>query len=282
LPNRLNLKIATWNTAGRTRKISDQWNYLKSLNLDILCLQEIQWNADEIWLKLLRETYTFVYSSRDFFMERDKTSPRKYHIILASNLELHLLPELSKFVPWPERLLVVETTSLKLRIATTHIPPGVSNGWTKIDFFEGLHRMLMEFPTLLLGDFNSPKCEFPDGTLVTWGQNIYANGKIGIRKKIHGSHGQRWHDAEFQLLKGITQKEYRDYFRELHGYQTKAQSWITQSNPNIGYRFDHMIGPSNLHVSSIDYDSSVFQKKLSDHKPLIATFIGFDECLPQP
>ena len=47
-------------------------------------------------------------------------------------------------VPWPERFLCVnlETPWGLLEMQTTHIPPGVTNGWIKIEMLEGLYRRL--------------------------------------------------------------------------------------------------------------------------------------------
>jgi exonuclease III len=42
------MKLITWNTAGRTSKIEAQFNALKALKPDIVCLQEIQSAGDEI------------------------------------------------------------------------------------------------------------------------------------------------------------------------------------------------------------------------------------------
>lgn len=36
------MKILTWNTAGRNKKIKKQFDLIKSQNPDVLCLQEIQ------------------------------------------------------------------------------------------------------------------------------------------------------------------------------------------------------------------------------------------------
>ena len=78
---------------------------------------------------------------------------------------------------------MVTLENYNLRIATTHIPPGGNNGWIKIDFFEGLYDLLTENNIILMGDFNSPKKEFLDGTTMTWGQNQNSKGEIKIRHK---------------------------------------------------------------------------------------------------
>lgn len=259
----MTLKILTWNTAGRTKRIPDQWEYLKMKDADIVCLQEIQQGGDLIWRDHLNSHYPYIVSSVSFVKNRSKTGPRKYHLIIASKQEIELDRNSSEYVPWVERLLVVNLTRFNLKIATTHIPPGGNNGWVKIEFFEGLYKMLEARPTILTGDFNSPRHEFEDGTLVTWGQRINSKGEITLRKRIHGQDGIRWHEGELKLLKGIRQINYKDMYRDKHGYDL-AYSWLTGKNKDIKYRFDHIIGPSEIEVLSATYDNKSM-RSLSDH-----------------
>lgn len=262
------MKILTWNTAGRNKKIKEQFDLIKSQSPDVLCLQEIQASGDEVWHNLLKNEYKFVYSSKDFVKHRLKTGPRKYNLIIATSLPSKIDLATSSYVPWIERLLVVKLHEFQLRIATTHIPPGGNNGWVKIDFFEGLYDLLKSKNVILTGDFNSPRKEFKDGTLVTWGQRITSKGEIKLRKRIKGEDGLRWHQGEYNLLKGIGSIGYVDYFRRTHGYNNNEYSWITSTNRNIRYRFDHILGPENIRVDSIHYLNEAIDLKLSDHAPL--------------
>ena len=263
------MKIITWNTAGRTTKIEAQFKALIALKADIVCLQEIQSGGDEIWQMVLSVDYPYITSSKGFADFRSKTGPRKYHNMIASKFPIEPNIELSKYVPWFERLLVVYLPICNVNIATTHIPPGVSNGWKKIDFFEGLFRLVSENRLILTGDFNSPQKEFIDGGILTWGQRINSKGFPYIRKKILGKNGQRWHEGEYNLLRGIETIGYCDYFLKLNGSEQLAYSWVTPSNREIKYRFDHMIGPENIEVLSAEYSNHFIDKKLSDHAPLI-------------
>jgi exonuclease III len=263
------MKLITWNTAGRTSKIEAQFKALIALKADVVCLQEIQSAGDEIWHTVLSVDYPYIISSKDFVDFRSKTGPRKYHNIIASKFPIEPNIELSKYVPWIERLLVVYMPTYNMHIATTHIPPGVSNGWKKIDFFEGLFRLVSENRLILTGDFNSPQKEFMDGGILTWGQRINSKGMPYNRKKILGENGQRWHDGEYNLLRGIESIGYCDYFKKMNGPAHMAYSWLTPSNRDIKYRFDHIIGPDNIEVLSADYRTHFIDEKLSDHAPLI-------------
>jgi exonuclease III len=263
------MKIITWNTAGRTSRIGEQFKALIALSADIVCLQEIQYGGDAKWQTILSVEYSYIISSKDFVDFRSKTGPRKYHTIIAAKFPLEPKIELSEYVPWKERLLVVYLPIYNVRIATTHIPPGVSNGWKKIDFFEGLFRLVSENRLILTGDFNSPQKEFPDGQILTWGQRINSKGMPYNRKKILGEDGQRWHDGEYNLLQGIDSIGYCDYFKRMNGPAHMAYSWVTPSNRDIKYRFDHIIGPENIEVVSAEYCTRFIDDKLSDHAPLL-------------
>lgn len=263
------MKIITWNTAGRTSKIKAQFKALLALSADIVCLQEIQSAGDEIWHSVLSIEYPYIISSKDFVDHRSKTGPRKYHTIIAAKFPIEPKIELSEYVPWKERLLVVYLPTHNVHIATTHIPPGVGNGWKKIDFFEGLFRLVSNNRLILTGDFNSPQKEFPDGQILTWGQRINSQGFPYTRKKILGEDGQRWHDGEYNLLQGIEYVGYCDYFKKMNGPAYSAYSWVTPSNRDIKYRFDHIIGPESIEVLSAVYCTRFIDDKLSDHAPLV-------------
>jgi exonuclease III len=263
------MKLLSWNTAGRTNKIEKQYEAINIHNPDIICLQEIQFSGEEKWQKVLSTDYDYVISSFNHIQERSKTGPRKYHLMIASKKHIKLDRNASKHVPWEERLLVVKLENYNLRIATAHIPPGGNNGWIKIDFFEGLYDLLTENNIILMGDFNSPKKEFLDGTTMTWGQNQNSKGEIKIRHKIKGKEGRRWHVGEYNLLRGIEKINYLDYFRYLHGYKVEAFSWLTNTNRDIKYRFDHAIGPNHILPSMAKYDVGLIHQRLSDHAPLI-------------
>ncbi len=129
--------------------------------------------------------------------------------------------------------------------------------------------MVSENHLILTGDFNSPQKEFIDGGILTWGQRINSKGIPYNRKKILGENGQRWHDGEYNLLRGIETIGYTDYFLKLNGPEQLAYSWVTPSNREIKYRFDHMIGPENIEVLSAEYRTHFIDEKLSDHAPLI-------------
>ena len=80
-------------------------------------------------------------------------------------------------MPWPERILSVAVLTQRgeINVHTTHIPPGSTNGWMKIEMLEAVSAVVSEHsnaPSILCGDFNMPQAETPEGRIVTWGETL--------------------------------------------------------------------------------------------------------------
>jgi hypothetical protein len=130
-------------------------------------------------------------------------------------------------VPWPERVLSVGVESPwgDVEIHTVGIPPGVSNGWLKVEMFEGIHGCLARQPDcrrILCGDLNSRQAESADGQITTWGQ-VINNGIARTWMTWRDSHGRvdtgaRWVAAERNVLACLAPFDLSDVFRTLNGY----------------------------------------------------------------
>jgi hypothetical protein len=70
-------------------------------------------------------------------MASDRTS--EDGLLIASRFPLVYRTSEQK-VPWPERVLSVEVTTPNraINVHTTHIPPGSSNGWLKVEMLEAV------------------------------------------------------------------------------------------------------------------------------------------------
>src|SRR5919108_3588416 len=149
------------------------------------------------------------------------TGPRQYGLLIASRFSLQPWKPGRFDVPWPERILSaqIEMPWGPLEVHTTHIPPGVTNGWIKINMLEGLSAGLAHpstTPRLLCGDFNAPQLERSTGEVVTWGQRINSKGVAVLRKNIRGGAGCRWDRGERQVLQGLASYDLHDVYRRLH------------------------------------------------------------------
>jgi exonuclease III len=160
---------------------------------------------------------------------------------------------------FPEKILIttVETPDVSLDVWNVRAVPG--NGWgeEKVKLLENVYdriRATAKMPCLLAGDFNAPKAERPDGTVVPW------------RSDTDDPHAERWTAAETNILRGLESEGMIDVFRNQHGYgelDIRDTSFKTR-------RFDHIIASKSLDPTACQYESDGL--KCSDHAPLLATF----------
>ncbi len=262
------MKLITWNTAGRKKKQSLQVEYILSLSPDIIALQEIKRSTHDQWVKSLNEAGFFVATTIDH-CPSNLNGPRNNFVLLASRHDIMKVEQAS--LVWPEEALSCKIPDIDdLIVTTTHIPPGASNGWIKIDTFEGIfeHLSSTHFGTsILCGDFNSPQEELEDGTVVTWGQKFRKDGTIRLARSKH--QGSRWHDGEYKLLKGLEEFGYVDNYRIIKGYDSTDYSWSVNHSNRVGRRFDHILS-RGLVVQDCYYDHSVRENKLSDHSLMVS------------
>jgi endonuclease/exonuclease/phosphatase family metal-dependent hydrolase len=222
----------------------------------------------------------------DSFALQDQPSTerrRRYGELLASRWPLTPLPPTAFRVPWPERILsaVLASPWGVIELHTTGIPPGVSNGWLKVEMLEGIYGRLAcpsACPRLLCGDLNTPQAESTDGRLTTWGQVIAANGRVRTWKTKRDRFGRvdtgdRWDAAERSVLAGLAAFGLPDVFRTLHGYDVEEWSWYWKGrHQRIGRRFDHVFASPQLHAVQCYYLHAWRETGLSDHAPLEVHF----------
>lgn len=145
-----------------------------------------------------------------------------------------------------------------IELHVTHVPPGSSNGWTKIRHLEGIYDRLAKaatIPRILVGDLNTPKLEHRDGRIETWG------GKT-VR-------GNRWDEGERSVLAGLADHDLRDAFRQVHGYKKQAFSIVVRGTKR---RYDHVFASRSLRARHAEYLHRHRLAKLSDHAPLLVVF----------
>jgi exonuclease III len=106
---------------------------------------------------------------------------------------------------------------------------------------------------ILCGDFNSPKEELADGSVVAWGN-------------------AEQQEAELAVLTGLQSHGVRDLYRELHGFPPKQFSWIWKGGAGaIGRRFDHVFASGAFEPVAFRYLDELRLSGLSDHAPALAT-----------
>ena len=161
-------------------------------------------------------------------------------------------------VPWRERVLSVQIShpTGTIELHNTHVPPGASNGWTKIRHLEGLYRRLASpsmVPRLLVGDLNTPKYEHLDGAVETWADK----------------RDKRWDQGERNVLVGLAEHELADVYRSIHGYTVAGFSIVMRGTAR---RYDHVFCSRSLRPVSAQYLHQHRESELSDHAPILVDF----------
>jgi exonuclease III len=184
---------------------------------------------------------------------REPAGPRRTGVLLAAHAPIEPAP-IELTVPWPEAVLSGVVDGIELTVA--HVPNS-RNGWIKVETLEGIVAGLAgERPAVLCGDFNTPRSERRDGTIITFARDRYG--------RLRPERGERWDAAELGVMTGL----WPDAFRALHDYEQKEISWNWPRFPNSGYRLDHMF--TTLSPTRCEYVHGVRTSKLSDHSAMEA------------
>jgi exonuclease III len=213
------MRFITWNVARRTRCISDQVEALRRRAPDVVALQEVT-NGSHPQLAEGLASIGLAHSKFSLSLSRtsqQSTGPRSFGQLIASRWPTTALPPEKFSVPWPEKVLSVLVRSPKgsIEVHVVHIPPGASNGWTKIRTFEGIYKRLAtksRRPRILCGDFNCPQEETKDGETITWGQDVI-DGRGVCWGRWKGGTGVEWDRAERSVLVGLADFDLPDVFR---------------------------------------------------------------------
>jgi len=197
--------------------------------------------------------------------------PRSLGVLIASRHSLELLPGLP--IPWPEKALSIAIESdPAFELHTVHIPPGSTNGWTKVEVLEGVAEGMSQPSSrnrIVCGDFNTPQHETLSGEIVTWGQKITPEGPVIVRTKSGGP-GARWDRAERGCLDGPLQ----DVFRAVHGSALVEASWfLNRKGKSIGRRYDHIFASPEIQPHSCTYLHDWRTEGLSDHSAIEADLV---------
>jgi endonuclease/exonuclease/phosphatase family metal-dependent hydrolase len=164
-------------------------------------------------------------------------------------------------VPWPERVLAVQTEVGEL--VNVHAPLSSKPEQAKVLMLEAVygHMVRDDAPRILVGDLNTPQYESREGEVST-----FARTRTG---KLRPDYGERHDRAELLLITGLAEHGYADAFRTVHGYAARDRSWV-YPNGKMGWRLDHIMvrGPR---VEACEYVHAWRERKLSDHSAMWAT-----------
>lgn len=301
------IRVLSWNVQGAVppngsiERIENQVAFLEeSANLpDLVLLNEVTTIQRDCWRdSLVKKGYTEIVDTLDWAAELRESSVPPHHEYNHVNGNLIALHESSdgsdltrlrpsiRYGPWedadlkdwdtnmPEKILNASVTlgERTLELWNIRAVPGSMHGEEKIKILENTYNRIMkgsESPCILAGDFNAPKQELAEGTIIPW------------RHDQDGELARRWGEVELNILSGLAENGMIDVFREHHGYgdidildvshatQTDSPASVAPAEVK-GKRFDHMIASRELDPQDCYYDHAGFS--CSDHAPLIAEF----------
>jgi exodeoxyribonuclease-3 len=269
------IRLLSWNVAGRVERQPEQAAALADGDWDLVCLQEVTPGTLRPWNDALRELgLTHVASSMDDWLPGEPPpDDRRLGVVTASSRPLDAV--VAPDVPWAERLLSVRVAAAPpFVIHNLHSPISQRADHVKIRTHRALAAYLarpLDLPQIVVGDFNTPRREKPDGT--TWSFARDSRGRLRLDR------GATWEEAELAVLRGLEQHGFRDVFRALHGYQRKEISW---SAGRSSYRLDHIVASPEWELVACEYLHAPREAWLSDHSPMWAELAVDPEPVVHP
>ena len=280
------MKIISWNLNGRVRCVADQLRALHRRSPDVVAVQEVRESTlSNLQAGFARFGLVHCADSLEGANPRRKPAgPRRIGVMVASRWPLEVLS--APPIQWQERLLSVRVSMPRAHaeVHTTHVPPGATNGWTKIYILEQLFEAFCRtsrHPRILCGDFNLPWEELMNGEIITCGQRELPDGSWIVKERnwrdpqdrVHSE--RRWDKAERNIMQGWPEGGFRDVYRFLHVQPGQAyrpdKSWLTRrGRKEFKRRFDHIFACSRVQPVHCSYLHSFRERGLSDHSPIEA------------
>lgn len=288
------IRVMSWNVQGAVPpngskgRIRNQVAYIKeeASSPGIIMLNEVTTVQRDLWRTLLQDIgYVEIVDTLNWAAELRNSSVPPHQDFQHSNGNIialhqshspgdltHESPSI-RYGPWedsvlkdwttnfPEKILNAEVTidDIPIDLWNVRAVPGNDWGEEKIKILENTYNRIRKSnqdTMILAGDFNSPKDELTDGTVIPWG----LTREEFIR--------ERWTEAELNILDGLGKFGFSDVFRDQHGYgklDVESESWA-------GKRFDHMFASGQLNPVNCYYDPKARGDGLSDHSALFGEF----------
>jgi exonuclease III len=243
------VRVLTWNVAGRVGAQTEQAAVLAGVKPDVICLQEVTQRTLPLWRAALAE-----FACADALDGLPpKPTKRRLGVLTAARSLARLA---GPAVPWAERVLCCSVGEVE--VVNVHSPIAPSPELAKIRTHEAVAAYLRggTGPRVLCGDFNTPRRELADGTLLT-----FAHDSKG---RLRPERGERWDLAERALIRDLG---WVDAFRAINGYGTRDASW-TFAGDKGGWRLDHVL-VDGLSVVNAWYEHDWRRSGLSDHSALV-------------
>jgi exonuclease III len=235
------VRLISWNVNRRVGLLAEQAAALAAREPDVVALQEITARSWELWRAALT-TIGLPHAMCSW-----PPRPRRTVVLIATREPHDAVPALA--VPWPETTLAVHTAGVTVH--TAHVP-NAANGWVKPDTLAALRAGLAATtgPRVLCGDFNTPRREKPDGTVISFARDT--------KERLREERGERWDSAELGVVPGLRDLGFTDAFAP-----HRERTWVFRHGG--GWRLDHIFVSSELAATSAVYHHDWRDGGLSDH-----------------
>lgn len=271
------MRVLSWNVDGTfppngsTKQIKEQIEWIESLETvpDVLMLQEVNLEKRDFWFEELRSNlcYQHLADTIELGIELGNSNG---HITAARNgweLSENKFarndsegdnPE-SLDLEYPEKILITDLghPTGKVQLLNVRAVPGGSYELEKLKILETVYDWISnnnDSPSILTGDFNTPKSELQDGQVLTFADRRDEENR---RRGLH---------AELSILKGLGHFGLIDVFRSLNGFRDVD----TNEESHDGRRVDHLFATEELSPVDCFYPDVI--PDLSDHNPVVADF----------
>jgi len=259
----MTIRLISWNVNKR-RAIAEQITALAERQPDLVALQEVKARH----LEALRDHFAAIGLPYVLDSHTNAKISHRGYIVIASRWPITRKKSRQR-LPCPESTLTVcaETPHGETEIHAIHVPTSGNGLPFKDAFLEEVcsrleHRCHRH--RILCGDFNFPQRELADGTLITFGETIRADGSFFVRR---GS--MRRTEIERFILNGLTQYDLHDVYRGLNGFTPQDCSWYAYNRGRaFGFRLDHILASASLRPVECSYlhhlREGSFQRSLAD------------------
>ena len=242
------MRLISWNVNRRTSVLVEQAAALASREPTVVALQEVTVRSWPLWQAALT-TIGLPHAVRS-----DPFRPRRTVVVIAAR---ELEPADALAVPWPESTVAAAVQGITVHAA--HVP-NAANGQVKPDTLAAMRAGLEHGsgPRVVCGDFNTPRREHPDGTVISFARDT--------RERLRAERGEPWDSAELGVVPGLRDLGFADAWRTLHGYGSKDPSWVFSHGG--GWRLDHVFLSAELEPVAATYHHAWRDSGLSDHSAL--------------
>src|SRR6266849_3844948 len=282
---RFDVRVLTWNLAfSSPSRAALQGNYLRTLEPDLVCLQELNPASAES----VRQHAELKWLSYQLDPSEASGSGRRRLAAVGGRIELvGAMPQI-RALPLPERVHVarVATHGIEMLAISYHAPPGVSWGYRKVEQALGFLDWLNDAsePLVLGADANTPEIDHPDFLLTRthWHTGMRRLGGLPGDDLVWGPARRHRLSDSYRLWL----QEHADALAEIRRLRPAgplAESHWTGKRRNAsgtGRRFDSIWVSPELSVIAVSYLSDALA--LSDHAAVLADLCVVEKIVREP